>query len=53
MFQINRDPVAAQVQTMKNQIEQLQAELLFYKGDTSGPIEELQVHHYFRCHIYL
>ncbi|KAG5034478.1 Kinesin-like protein KIN-4C [Glycine soja] len=40
---INRDPVAAQVQTMKNQIEQLQAELLFYKGDTSGPIEELQI----------
>ncbi|KAL9330001.1 hypothetical protein ACSQ67_005004 [Phaseolus vulgaris] len=40
---INRDPVAAQVQTMRNQIEQLQAELLFYRGDTSGPIEEVQI----------
>ncbi|WJX34931.1 Kinesin-like protein KIN-4C [Trifolium repens] len=40
---INRDPVAAQVQTMRNQIEQLQAELLFYRGDTSGPLEELQI----------
>ncbi|XP_029126715.1 kinesin-like protein KIN-4C [Cajanus cajan] len=40
---INRDPVAAQVQTMRNQIEQLHAELLFYRGDASGPIEELQM----------
>ncbi|XP_027354543.1 kinesin-like protein KIN-4C isoform X2 [Abrus precatorius] len=40
---INRDPVAAQMQTMRNQIEQLQAELLFYKGDASGPFEELQI----------
>ncbi|XP_073224385.1 kinesin-like protein KIN-4C isoform X2 [Cicer arietinum] len=40
---INRDPVAAQVQTMRNQIEQLQAELLFYRGDASGPLEELQI----------
>ncbi|CAJ1974022.1 unnamed protein product [Sphenostylis stenocarpa] len=40
---INRDPVATQVQTMRNQIEQLQAELLFYRGDTGGPIEELQI----------
>ncbi|XP_052726740.1 kinesin-like protein KIN-4C [Vigna angularis] len=40
---INRDPVAAQMQTMRNQIEQLQAELLFYRGDTSGPIEEVQI----------
>ncbi|TKY74442.1 Kinesin protein FRA1 [Spatholobus suberectus] len=40
---INRDPVAAQVQTMRNQIEQLQAELLFCRGDASGPIEELQI----------
>lgn len=45
---INRDPVAAQVQTMRNQIEQLQAELLFYRGDTSGPLEELQVLPHFR-----
>ncbi|XP_061372067.1 kinesin-like protein KIN-4C [Gastrolobium bilobum] len=40
---INRDPVAAQVQTMRSQIEQLQAELLFYRGDASGPFEELQI----------
>ncbi|KAJ1424769.1 P-loop containing nucleoside triphosphate hydrolase [Sesbania bispinosa] len=40
---INRDPVAVQVQTMRNQIEQLQAELLFYRGDASGPFEELQI----------
>ncbi|KAK7410465.1 hypothetical protein VNO78_01265 [Psophocarpus tetragonolobus] len=40
---INRDPGAAQVQTMRNHIEQLQAELQFYKGDTSGPIEELRI----------
>ncbi|KAK7311684.1 hypothetical protein RJT34_09974 [Clitoria ternatea] len=40
---INRDPVAAQVQTMRNHIEQLQAELLFYRGDTCGPFEELQI----------
>ncbi|XP_027927136.1 kinesin-like protein KIN-4C [Vigna unguiculata] len=40
---INRDPAAAQMQTMRNQIEQLQAELLFYRGDTNGPIEEVQI----------
>ncbi|KAL2339996.1 hypothetical protein Fmac_007936 [Flemingia macrophylla] len=40
---INRDPVAAQMQTMRNQIEQLHAELLFYRGDARGPIEELQM----------
>ncbi|KAI5404491.1 Kinesin-like protein KIN-4C, variant 2 [Lathyrus oleraceus] len=40
---INRDPVAAQVQTMRNQIEQLQAELLFYRGDASGPFDEIQI----------
>ncbi|KAK7351230.1 hypothetical protein VNO77_10526 [Canavalia gladiata] len=40
---INRDPVAAQVQAMRNQIEQLQADLLFYRGDASGPFEELQI----------
>ncbi|XP_030542638.1 kinesin-like protein KIN-4C [Rhodamnia argentea] len=40
---INRDPMAAQVQRMRSQIEQLQAELLLYRGDTSGPYEELQI----------
>ncbi|XP_054788474.1 kinesin-like protein KIN-4C isoform X2 [Prosopis cineraria] len=40
---INRDPVAAQVQALRNQVEQLQAELLFYRGDASGPFEELQI----------
>ncbi|RHN70194.1 putative plus-end-directed kinesin ATPase [Medicago truncatula] len=40
---INRDPAAAEVQTMRNQIEQLQAEVLFYRGDTSGPFEEIQI----------
>ncbi|MQK22644.1 hypothetical protein EI013_30215, partial [Escherichia coli] len=28
---------------MQSQIEQLQAELLFYKGDAGGPFEELQI----------
>ncbi|KAK7282893.1 hypothetical protein RIF29_12000 [Crotalaria pallida] len=40
---INRDPVGAQIQAMRSQIEQLQAELLFYRGDASGPFEELQI----------
>ncbi|KAF7850661.1 hypothetical protein BT93_L5132 [Corymbia citriodora subsp. variegata] len=40
---INRDPMAAQMQRMRSQIEQLQAELLIYRGDTSGPYEELQI----------
>ncbi|XP_041019613.1 kinesin-like protein KIN-4C isoform X4 [Juglans microcarpa x Juglans regia] len=40
---INRDPMAAQVQRMRSQIEQLQAELLFYRGDASSPFEELQI----------
>ncbi|KAH7524747.1 hypothetical protein FEM48_Zijuj06G0152200 [Ziziphus jujuba var. spinosa] len=40
---INRDPVAAQLQRMRSQIEQLQAELLFYRGDASAPYEELQI----------
>lgn len=40
--------MGAQIQRMRSQIEQLQAELLFYKGDAGGPFEELQVvHHYF------
>lgn len=37
--------MAAQVQRMRSQIEQLQAELLFYRGDASSPFEELQVYH--------
>ncbi|KAJ8440068.1 hypothetical protein Cgig2_025267 [Carnegiea gigantea] len=40
---INRDPVAAQMQRMRSQIEQLQAELLYYRGDSSVPFEELQI----------
>lgn len=35
------DPVTAQMQMMKNQIEQLQAELLYVKGDSSTPFEQL------------
>lgn len=46
LFQINRDPVAAQVQALRNQVEQLQAELLFSRGDGIGPFEELQVNRY-------
>ncbi|PRQ21211.1 putative plus-end-directed kinesin ATPase [Rosa chinensis] len=40
---INRDPVAAQLQLMRSQIEHLQTELLFYRGDASAPFEELQI----------
>ncbi|XP_062164836.1 kinesin-like protein KIN-4C [Alnus glutinosa] len=40
---INRDPMAAQLQRMRSQIEQLQAELLFYRSDASTPFEELQI----------
>ncbi|KAM1427671.1 hypothetical protein ACFX1T_019751 [Malus domestica] len=40
---VNRDPMAAQLQTMRSQIEQLQTELLFYRGDASAPYEELQI----------
>ncbi|CAH8389648.1 unnamed protein product [Eruca vesicaria subsp. sativa] len=39
---INRDPAAAQMQRMRSQIEQLQTELLFYRGD-SGSFDELQI----------
>nr|VDD27176.1 unnamed protein product [Brassica oleracea] len=39
---INRDPGAAQMQKMRSQIEQLQTELLFYRGD-SGAFDELQM----------
>lgn len=47
-FKINRDPVGAQMQRMRSQIEQLQSELLLYRGDAGGAFEELQVRHYFR-----
>ncbi|XP_062097683.1 kinesin-like protein KIN-4C isoform X2 [Humulus lupulus] len=40
---INRDPMAAQLQRMRSQVEQLQAELLFYRGDAGTPYEELQI----------
>lgn len=40
--------MAAQMQRMRSQIEQLQAELLFYRGDTSLPFDELQVHQFAR-----
>ncbi|XP_050379014.1 kinesin-like protein KIN-4C [Argentina anserina] len=40
---VNRDPMAAQLQLMRSQIEQLQTELLFYRGDASLPFEELQI----------
>ncbi|GLT79917.1 hypothetical protein SLA2020_513850 [Shorea laevis] len=40
---INRDPMAAQLQRMRSQIEQLQAELLFYRGEGTTPFDELQI----------
>ncbi|XP_058201308.1 kinesin-like protein KIN-4C isoform X2 [Rhododendron vialii] len=43
---INRevhDPMIAQMQRMQRQIEQLQSELLFLRGDSGGSFEELQV----------
>ncbi|KAL4279291.1 hypothetical protein GQ457_03G033960 [Hibiscus cannabinus] len=40
---INRDPMAAQLQRMRSQIEQLQAELLFYRGDGPASFDELQI----------
>ncbi|KAF8377384.1 hypothetical protein HHK36_030761 [Tetracentron sinense] len=40
---INRDPIAAQMQRMHSQIEQLQAELLYFRGDGNTPFEELQI----------
>ncbi|KAG7588513.1 P-loop containing nucleoside triphosphate hydrolase [Arabidopsis suecica] len=39
---INRDPATAQMQRMRSKIEQLQTELLFYRGD-SGAFDELQI----------
>lgn len=40
---VNRDPVAAQMQMMRNQIEQLQAELLYFQGGTTAPSEEIKI----------
>lgn len=40
---INRDPMAAQMQRMRSQIEQLQSELLYFRGDAGAPFEELQI----------
>lgn len=40
---INRDPVASQMQMMRNQIEQLQAELLYFQGGTTAPSEEIKI----------
>ncbi|KAL8145413.1 kinesin-like protein KIN-4C isoform X2 [Apium graveolens] len=40
---VNRDPVAAQMHRMQNQIEQLQAELLYVRGDAGTPFEEIQM----------
>ncbi|GAB4862075.1 Kinesin-like protein KIN-4C, variant 3 [Ancistrocladus abbreviatus] len=40
---INRDPIGAQMQRMRSQIEQLQAELLYYRGDSSVGLEELKI----------
>ncbi|XP_068655953.1 kinesin-like protein KIN-4C [Aristolochia californica] len=42
---INRDPMAAQMQRMRSQLEQLQAELLFLRGE-GAPLEELQILRY-------
>nr|XP_009401321.1 PREDICTED: kinesin-like protein KIN-4C isoform X1 [Musa acuminata subsp. malaccensis] len=39
---INRDPVAAEMQRMRSQLEQLQSELLFCRGG-GAPLEELQL----------
>ncbi|KFK27870.1 hypothetical protein AALP_AA8G439800 [Arabis alpina] len=39
---INRDPATAQMQMMRSQIEQLQTELMFYRGD-SASFDELQI----------
>lgn len=40
---VNRDPVAEQMHRMQNQIEQLQVELLYIRGDSGTPFEELQM----------
>ncbi|KAF6143479.1 hypothetical protein GIB67_029648 [Kingdonia uniflora] len=40
---INRDPMTAQMQRMRSQVEQLQAELLCFRGEGGTPFEELQI----------
>ncbi|XP_052190955.1 kinesin-like protein KIN-4C isoform X2 [Diospyros lotus] len=40
---INHDPMAAQMNRMRSQIEQLQAELLFFRGDSGVSFEEIQI----------
>ncbi|KAL5984966.1 Kinesin-like protein KIN-4C [Asimina triloba] len=40
---INRDPVAAELQQLRSQLEQLQTELLYYRGEGAAPFEELQL----------
>ncbi|CAK9186592.1 unnamed protein product [Ilex paraguariensis] len=35
--------MAAQMQRMRSEIEQLQAELLYFRGDSGAPFEELQI----------
>ncbi|CAI0417547.1 unnamed protein product [Linum tenue] len=40
---INRDPNAIQLQRMRSQIEQLQAELCIYRGDSNAPFDENQI----------
>ncbi|KAF9597520.1 hypothetical protein IFM89_019434, partial [Coptis chinensis] len=39
---INHDPMTAQMQRMRSQVEQLQAELLYFCGEGGTPSEELQ-----------
>ncbi|KAE8731288.1 P-loop containing nucleoside triphosphate hydrolases superfamily protein isoform 2 [Hibiscus syriacus] len=40
---VNCDPTAVQLQRMRSKIEQLQAELLFYRGDGNASYDELQI----------
>ncbi|KAF5192769.1 Kinesin, partial [Thalictrum thalictroides] len=40
---INRDPMGAQMQKMRSQLEQLQAEVLYLRGEGGTPFEELQI----------
>lgn len=41
---INRDPMTAQIQRMRSQIEHLQAQVLLYRGEgTAAPFNELQI----------
>ncbi|KAI4321438.1 hypothetical protein MLD38_034819 [Melastoma candidum] len=40
---INRDPMAAEMHRLRSQVEQLEAELLLYRGGASVPFDELQI----------